>query len=120
MSIEVRKTAAGRTYYKARVKSGRELIATRAFDTRREAEAWERDQKHRIETGKPLPPKRTFTLGNLVEMFLEARASGNPHTVDTDRHNIAALPKALLKRSLATIHSEDIRSHLITQLQRKA
>lgn len=120
MSIEVRKTAGGRTYYKARVKSGRELVATRTFDTRREAEAWERDQKHRIETGKPLPPKRTFTLANLVEMFLEARASGNPHTVDTDRHNVAALPKTLLKRSLATIHSEDIRGHLITQLQRKA
>ncbi len=67
-----------------------------------------------------LPPKRTFTLGNLVEMFLEARASGNPHTVDTDRHNIAALPNALLKRSLATIHAEDIRGHLITQLKRKA
>ncbi len=119
MSIEVRKTAGGRTYYKARVKSGRELIATRAFDTRREAEAWERDQKHRIETGRPLPPKRSFTLGELVKMFLEARANGNPHTVDTDRNNIDALPKTLLTRPLSSIHGDDVRAHLIRQLAKK-
>lgn len=120
MSIEVRKTADGRTYYYARVKSGRELVATRAFDTRREALAWERDQKHRVETGRPLPPKRSFTLGELVEMFLEARANGNPHTVDTDRNNIEALPKSLLVRPLSSIHGEDVRNHLIRQLLRKA
>lgn len=119
MSIEVRKTAGGRTSYKVRVKSGRELVATRAFDTRREAEAWERDQKHRIETGRPLPPKRSFTLGELITLFLESRATGNPHTVDTDRNNIEALPRTLRARPLASIHSDDIRAHLISQLARK-
>lgn len=119
MSIEVRKTSDGKTYYYARVKAGRVFIAAKAFDTRREAALWERDQKHRIETGRPLPPKRSFTLQELVAMFLAARANGNPHTVDTDRNNIAVLPKALLARPLASIQAEDIRSHLRRQLQRK-
>ena len=118
MSIETRTTKAGKAYYFVRVKSGRELVATKAFDTQREAKAWERDQKHRLETGRPLPPKGSFTLGALVTMFLVARANGNPHTVDTDRNNIEALPKALLMRPLGSIHTEDIRSHLLAQLHR--
>lgn len=101
------------------MKAGRVFIAAKAFDTKREAALWERDQKHRIETGRPLPPKRSVTLGELVEMFLAARANGNPHTVDTDRNNIAALPKSLLARPLASIQADDIRTHLRRQLQRK-
>lgn len=119
MSIEVRKTREGKTYYYARVKAGRVFIAAKAFDTRREATLWERDQKHRIETGRPLAPKRSFTLGELVDMFLEARSTGNPHTVDTDRNNLAALPKSLLARPLASIQADDIRAHLRRQLHRK-
>lgn len=119
MSIETRRTKAGKTYYFVRVKSGRELVATKAFDVKRDAESWERDQKHRVETGLPLPPKRSFTLGELVNQFLATRADGNPHTVDTDRNNIAALPVELLRRPLASIHAEDIRTHLLRQLALK-
>lgn len=119
LGINTRKTKTGKTYYFVRVKYGREVIGTKAFPTRREAEAWERDLKHRAETGLPLPPKRSFTLQELVDDFLAARETGNPHTVDTDRNNIAALPKALLRRPLASIHSGDIRTHLIRELQLK-
>lgn len=119
MSIESRKTSAGKTYYLARVKSGRQLVASKSFSTKREAEAWERDQRYRLQTGRPLPPKRSFTLGELVQLFLDARASGNPHTVDTDRHNISALPQQLLNRPLASIQADDIREHLRGQLREK-
>lgn len=116
MSIEIRKTKAGKTTYFVRVKSGRELVATKSFNTKREAEVWEREQRHRLETGRPLPPRGTFNLGQLVGLFLSARQNGNPHTVDTDKNNLAALPQALLARPLASIHAEDIRSHLLVQL----
>ncbi|HKT55664.1 MAG TPA: tyrosine-type recombinase/integrase [Microbacterium sp.] len=119
MSITPRKTKTGKTYYFVRVKAGRDPIASKAFDTKREAEAWERDQKHRLETGLPLAPKRSFTLQQLVDEFLASRAGGNPHTVDTDRNGIAALPVSLLRRPLSSIHSGDIRSHLTQQLERK-
>lgn len=115
--IEDRKTAAGKPYYLVRVKSGRVLVATKAFDTRREAEAWERLQKHLLETGRPLPPKSSFKLDDLVAMFIEARKDGNPHTFDTDRDNLAALPRKLLVRPLASIRADDIRAHLLSELR---
>lgn len=115
--IETRKTKAGKTYYLVRVKAGREQVATKAFDTKREAQLWERAQKHLVETGRPLAPKSSLTLQELVDAFLTARADGNPHTVDTDRNNISALPKKLLARPLASIRSDDIRVHLLAELR---
>ena len=117
MSIQTRQTKAGKTYYFVRVKSGSQLVATKAFDTKRAAETWERNQKHLLEAGRPLPPKRSFTLNELVTMFLAARVGGNPHTVDTDRNNLAALPAAMLARPLASIHADDIRGHLLAELR---
>lgn len=115
--IEPRTTKAGKTYYLARVKSGRKLVASKSFDTKREAQTWERKQKHLIETGRPLAPKRSFTLQELMTMFLAAREGGNPHTVDTDRNNLAALPDTMLARPLATIQADDIRGHLLAELR---
>jgi len=117
VSIETRKTKAGKIYYFVRVKSGRELVATKAFDLKKEAETWERQQKHLLETGRPLPPKRSFTLDELVTRFIAAREGGNPHTVDTDRNNLAKLRAALLKRPLASIQADDIRNHLLAELR---
>lgn len=114
--IEPRATKAGKAYYLVRVKSGRTLAASKSFNTKREAEMWEREQKHLIETGRPLAPKRSFTLQDLVTMFLAARRGGNPHTVDTDRNNLDALPTKMLTRPLATIQADDIRSHLLAEL----
>lgn len=115
--IESRRTKAGKTYYLVRVKSGREQVATKAFDSKREAEIWEREQKHLLETGRPLAPKRTYTFQKLVTEFLNARELGNPHTFDTDRNNLATLPAALLRRSLASIHASDMRAHLLSELR---
>jgi len=117
MSIQARKTKAGKTYYFVRVKSGRELVATKAFATKREAETWERDQKHLLETGRPLAPKKTYTLEKLVRDFIDARSVGNPHTVDTDRNNLTVLRPELLRRPLASIHAGDIRAILTAQLR---
>ena len=115
--IEPRTTKAGATYYLVRVKSGRRLVASKSFDSKRAAEVWERQQKHLIETGRPLAPKRSFTLNELVTTFLAAREDGNPHTVDTDRNNLAALPAKMLARPLASIQADDIRSHLLAELR---
>lgn len=117
MSVETRKTRAGKTRYLARVKVGNVQVATKTFHRKSDAEAWEREQKHLLTTGRPLPPIKSISLGELVAMFQRARASGNPHTIDTDNHNLAALSKRLLMRPLSSIQGEDIREHLITELQ---
>lgn len=116
MSVEARKTRAGIRYL-ARVKSGEKLIASKTFTRKKDAEAWEREQKHLHDTGRPLPPKRKFTLGELVARFRATRKSGNPHTITTDDNNLAALPAELLARSLAVIQASDIRAHLIAEIE---
>ncbi|WP_193597852.1 tyrosine-type recombinase/integrase [Microbacterium sp. YJN-G] len=117
MSVETRKTSAGKTRYLARVKVGNVQVATKTFHRKSEAEAWEREQKHLLTTGRPLPPTKSISLGELVAMFQRARASGNPHTIDTDNHNLAALSKRLLVRPVSSIQAEDVREHLLAELQ---
>ncbi len=117
MSVNERTTKDGQTRYVARAKSGDVYLGERTFTRKKEAEAWERETIHRYETGRPLAPKRTFTLKELVEMFQHSRRDGNPHTVRTDNDNLATLPKALLARPLASIHANDIRDHLMSQLR---
>lgn len=117
MSVEARTGKTGKTRYLARVRSGEVLVASKTFGRKSDAEAWEREQKHLLDTGRPLPPTRKFTLGQLVGMFLLARKRGNPHTVDTDRNNLAALPKSLLARPLTSIQASDIRDHLLAELR---
>lgn len=105
MSVEQRKTKSGKTRYLARVKVGNVQVGTKTFGRKSDAEEWEREQKHLLETGRPLAPKRVFTLAQFVSMFQEARASGNPHTIDTDNNNLAALPAVLLARPLASVQA---------------
>lgn len=115
MSIETRTTRDGIRYL-ARVKSGPKLVASKSFSRKKDAEAWEREQKHLLETGRPLPPSRKFTLEQLVKRFQTSRKGGNPHTINTDDNNLAALPSTLLARPVATIQASDIRAHLLAEL----
>lgn len=115
MSVEARSTKAG-TRYLARVKSGPKLVASKTFSRKKDAEAWEREQKHLLETGRPLPPSRKFSLDQLVQRFQTSRKGGNPHTINTDDNNLAALPPVLLARPVTTIQASDIRAHLMSEL----
>lgn len=117
MSVEIRKTTAGKSRYLARVKMGNVQVATKTFTRKSDAEAWEREQKHLLTTGRPLPPTKAISLGELVTMFQKARANGNPHTIDTDNNNLAALSKRLLVRPVSSIQADEVREHLIAQLQ---
>lgn len=115
MSVETRTTRDGIRYL-ARVKSGPKLVASKSFSRKKDAEAWEREQKHLLETGRPLPPSRRFTLEQLVKRFQTSRKGGNPHTINTDDNNLAALPSTLLARPVATIQASDVRAHLLAEL----
>lgn len=117
MSIEQRTTRAG-VRYLARVKSGPKLVASKTFTRKKDAEAWEREQKHLLETGRPLPPSKKFTLAQLITRFRASRRGGNPHTINTDDNNLAALSPSLVARPLATIQASDIRDHLMGELHR--
>jgi integrase len=117
MSILIRKTADGRTRYFARVKVGDVYVTGKTFGRKSDAERWEREQRHRFETGRPVAPKSNFTLAQLVEAFQASRKHGNPQTIDTDNNNLAALPTSLLRRPLTSIQAEDIQGHLLSELR---
>lgn len=117
MSVETRRTKAGKPRYLARVKVGEVQVATKTFTRKSDAEAWEREQKHLLTTGRALPPTRAIALTELITRFQTARANGNPHTIDTDNNNLAALPRRLLVRPVSSIQSDEIREHLIAELR---
>lgn len=117
MSVQVRKTKDGRIRYLARVKVGGAHIASKTFSRKGDAERWEREQLHRLESGRPVAPRSNLTLAQLITSFQESRRHGNPHTIDTDNNNLAALPKPLVRRPLPSIHPDDIREHLLSELR---
>ena len=57
MGIQRYATSSGAVRYRARIKFHGREIATRVFDRRRDAEAWEREQKRRLHLGKTGGPR---------------------------------------------------------------
>lgn len=117
MSVQVRKTKDGKVRYLARIKIGGVHIGSKTFSRKGDAERWEREQLHRLQTGRQVAPKSNFTLAQLIKAFQDSRQRGNPHTIDTDNTNLAALPKSLVRRPLSSIHADDIREHLLNELR---
>ncbi|MGL5827640.1 MAG: tyrosine-type recombinase/integrase [Nocardioides sp.] len=58
MSIQRYTTESGKVRYRARVKHHGREVATRVFDRKRDAEAWEEDQKRRLRMGEWFDPRR--------------------------------------------------------------
>jgi len=117
MNVEIRKTKDGKIRYLARIKVGEAHVGSKTFNRKSDAERWEREQRHRLDTGRQVAVRSSFTLAQLIESFQKSRERGNPHTIDTDNNNLAALPRSLVRRPLSTIHAEDIREHLLNELR---
>jgi hypothetical protein len=58
MSVQRYTGTSGRVRYRARVKSHGREIATRVFDRKNDALAWEQDQTRRLRTGEWVDPRR--------------------------------------------------------------
>jgi integrase len=76
MSVQRYTTGEGKVRYRARVKHHGREVATRVFDRKRDAEAWEEDQKRRLRMGDWFDPRRgRVTLSVVASDWLEARAT---------------------------------------------
>jgi integrase len=74
MSVQRYITAGGRVRYRARVKNHGREVATRVFDRKRDAEAWEEDQKRRLRMGEWFDPRRgRVALSVVAADWLQAR-----------------------------------------------
>lgn len=109
MSIERRENAAG-ARWRVRLHSGGRVVADRTFTTKRAAEAWERQQKEALHGGGFVSPQKARTpVSEVAAAFLVAR-SGQvaPHTLRTDRDNLAALPPKFTGRPIGSVSEADV------------
>ena len=58
MSVQRYVTRAGRVRYRARVKAHGREVATRVFDRKADAVAWEQDQSRGLRIGEWIDPRR--------------------------------------------------------------
>lgn len=119
--IEKRVLKDGSVRWKARIKSGGEIVAQQTFRLKGDAETWEREQTRALQLGTFLPPQKAKTpLGEVVAKFLDARTSQvAAHSQRTDRDNLAALPPKLRARPIGTVSEADVLGFLTEQLKIK-
>ena len=84
MSVQ-RIERSGRLRYRARVKSHGREVATRVFDRKVDAVAWEQDQLRRLRMGEWFDPRRgRVTLSAIAEDWLQSRRSLKRRTREAD------------------------------------
>lgn len=108
--------------WRVRLHSGGRVIADKSFSTKRAAETWERQQKEALHGGGFVSPQRAKTpVSEVAAAFLEAR-SGQvaPHTLRTDRDNLAALPPKFAARPIGAVSEADVLSLLTDLLSSRA
>lgn len=120
--IERRVSTSGKISYRVKVKSGRDVVATKTFDKRRDAETYEREQVRALKFGTFIAPadaERPFAMV-VADFLVERQHQVTPHTWRTDRDNLAATPQAWGKRPISSIREPDVLRWLADQLKTKA
>ena len=119
--IERRTLKDGSVRWKARIKSGGEVVGQQTFRFKGDAETWEREQIRALQLGTFLPPQRGKTpLGEVVAKFLDVRTSQvTAHSQRTDRDNLAALPPKLRARPIGSVSEAEVLGFLTDQLKIK-
>jgi Phage integrase, N-terminal SAM-like domain len=114
VNIQRKVTPAGKIRYRARVKANGREVASRVFDRKSDAVAWEQDQRRQLRAGEWLNPRRGQVPLNVVaEMWLESRRSVKRRTWESDRgawRNYIA-PR-FGRRPVASITTADVSSWL--------
>lgn len=116
--MSVSKTSNGR--WRVRVKSGREVVASRTFDLKRDAEAWEAAQKRALDLGEFIDPRLGKTpLGRVVEGWLDQRqGTVASSTFTADRALLRNVNGTLAHRPISSIREPDIEALLAGLTQR--
>lgn len=93
MSVQRYTTGEGQVRYRARVKHHGREVATRVFDRKRDAEAWEEEQKRRLRSGEWFDPRRgRAALSVVAADWLESR--------QTIKRNSLALETGVWRRHI--------------------
>ncbi len=85
MSVQRYVTGVGLVRYRARVKSHGRYVATRVFDRKADAVAWEQDQSRRLRLGEWIDPRRgRVPLSTVATDWLSTREAVKRRTRESD------------------------------------
>lgn len=106
--MTISKTANGR--WRVRVKSGRQMVASRTFDLKRDAEAWEAAQKRALSLGDFVDPRAgRESLGLVVDRWIKQReGTVASTTLKADRALLLNLTIPLRNRPISAVTSADL------------
>lgn len=106
--MSVSKTDKGR--WRARVKSGREHVASKTFDRKADAEAWLAAQKRSLALGDWVDPKAgRESVGSALERWRAAReGTVAGKTFREEGYALNALPVAFRNRPLGSVRTADL------------
>lgn len=112
------KTDNGR--WRVRVKSGRDVVASKTFDRKADAQTWEAAQKRALALGEFVDPRSgKESLGAALDRWIAARTGAVAgSTLKADKALLLNLPATMRKRSMASVHSQDIETMLVALLQK--
>jgi Phage integrase central domain len=114
VSIQRKVTGARKFRYRARIKANGREVASRMFDRKTDAVAWEQDQRRRLRAGEWLDPRRgQVPLSVVAEVWLESRRTVKRRTLESDRgawRNCIA--PSFGRRPVASITTADVSSWL--------
>ena len=103
MSIQRKVTPDGKVRYRARIKANGREVASRMFERKSDAVAWEQDQRRRLRAGEWLDPRRgQVPLIVVAEMWLESRRTVKRRTLESDR-GVAELHRSEVRASASGI-----------------
>lgn len=116
--MTISKTETGR--YRVRVKSGRQVVASKTFDRKADAVTWEAAQKRALSLGEFVDPRAgKEALGDALARWMTARAgtvAGS--TLKADKALLLNVPKPLSNRPLSAVHAQDVEALLSGLVQR--
>lgn len=110
--MTVSKTPNGR--WRVRVKSGRDVVASRTFDLKRDAEAWEALQKRSLDLGDFVDPRVGKTTFNaVIEQWLtERQGTVASSTFQADTALLRNISVALGRRPIASVREPEVEALL--------
>jgi integrase len=116
--MTVTKTSSGR--FRAIVKFGRQVVTSKTFDLKRDADAWHDAQKRALEFGTFVDPKvGRESLGSAMARWMEGRAgtiAGS--TLRADRNRLKYLPSSLSKLPVSKVRTGDVQNQLDALIRR--
>lgn len=118
--MTVSKTPGGR--FRARVKSGRDVVASRTFDRKGDAIDWEAAQKRALDLGEFVNPKAgKLAVRDAAAKWMASRANSvASSTFKEEGYALAALPPAFAKRPLNAVRSADLEALFSSMLSTRS